>query len=61
MSIKEKIAKNRKAGWIATAILAVLMVIMLIAYIATDGTYGLELNDASNDTLIADVSANANE
>ena len=49
-----KIAKYRKAGWIATAVLAVLMVAMLIAYIATDGTYGL---DQGAETTVAAIKA----
>ena len=37
-----KIAKYRKVGWIATAILGVLAIGMLVAYVATGGTYGME-------------------
>lgn len=49
-----KIAKYRKAGWIATAILAALMVVMLIAYIATDGTYGLD-QGAETTAVVAEI------
>ena len=50
-----KIAKYRKAGWIATAILGVLMIAMLIAYIATGGTYGLDQGTA--ETAVAAIKA----
>ena len=38
----EEMKKIRKTGWIVTGVLCVLMIGLLIAYIATDGTYGLE-------------------
>lgn len=52
-----KIAKYRKIGWIATAVLTVLMLAMLIAYVATGGTYGLE-QDA--ETTVAAIEAARN-
>lgn len=55
LTLKEKIAKNRKAGWIAAAIMTVLMLIMLVAYIVTDGTYGLDLNDGGTEIAVSDV------
>lgn len=49
-----KIAKYRKAGWIATAILTALMLAMLVAYFATGGTYGLDQN-AETTAIAAEV------
>ena len=47
-SFNDKLKKFRKTGWIITAILGAITVGLLIAYIATDGTYGLDTNEVSS-------------
>ena len=42
--MNEKIKNFRKKGWIIAGVLGVITIGLLIAYIATDGTYGLDTN-----------------